>query len=635
MTRVLISLIFIFSTFNTTLSWGRWATLEDADWAIEFENTQIEVNKDGSYSEIIEQRLKVLKDSAREVLTTRRLYYNSMISSLKVLDAKTINNDLEFKVDPKFIEDKPIASSIKGFDQQNQVLIAFPEVKLNSEIYLKYSLVVRDSPVPGFFSNSFIYGVDAFEKAGWVKIKSQVPLSFSSHDPNQVLKITQKKHSQDSHTYSIDITLKKPIIRIPVDESNIHLDPKNLSWIDVSTTRQWPEMARPLLGKYEEILNQPLPPLFQTIFESAKRKLTPIEKMNAVTSLLAENVNYLGDWRPISGLYIPRNLDEIARTKLADCKDFSASTAAILRKLGMKAHISWIKRGMGVHESPTQIPVMSEFNHAIVRVLDSDRTYWIDPTNFSSFAQGIFPDISDRRTLTLDPEGITLSRTPLNQPEHSEILLVRNISVEDQDRFQVTGNLEMKGVASLPFTGLGLKASKQSIDYGLIKTMGDENRITEWKVDPYDLSSRISKDLVFKFHFLEKDVELKTSAGPAFTLTAGSTIPTLLTQSVNRVSDLFLGTPVTVRRIIHLLKISRLGSESLNCKIESPWINASREVSDHPGEVQVTDSIVIKKSNIPNQELRSAEFARLQRNLQNCYNGIAIIYSRASKNPVL
>ena len=133
-----------------------------------------------------------------------------------------------------------------------------------------------------------------------------------------------------------------------------------------------------------------------------------IEKLNTVTSLLAENINYLGDWRPISGLYVPRDLEAIANTKLADCKDFSAATAAILRKLGMEAHISWVKRGLGAFESPTPLPTMTEFNHAIVRAVTSGRTYWVDPTNFSSFAQGIFPDIADKRTLTLDPAGIVL-----------------------------------------------------------------------------------------------------------------------------------------------------------------------------------------------------------------------------------
>ena len=154
--------------FSSPLSWARWATLEDADWEIEFENTEIQVNADGSYTEVVEHKLKVLKDSAREYLTTRRLYYNSMTTSLKVLEAKTIDGDQEFKVDPKFIEDKPMASSPKGFDQHNQVLVAFPEVKANSAIYLKYTMTVREFPVPGFFSSSFVYGADTYENSGTV-----------------------------------------------------------------------------------------------------------------------------------------------------------------------------------------------------------------------------------------------------------------------------------------------------------------------------------------------------------------------------------------------------------------------------------------------------------------------------------
>ncbi len=630
----LICLI-LFSLSLLPQSWARWATLEDAESEILLENTDIEVNADGSFTQTIEQRIKILKENAREIMTTRRLIYNAATSSIKVLAAKTIHNGVEYPIDPKFLEDKPLASSPKGFDQHHQILVAYPEVKINSEIYLKYSLIVKEVPISGFFSTSFIYGSDSYEKSGRVRITSQKPLYFAANDPNHHLTIKENKIDSPSQKYQIEVILKKPIFMEPIDEQYVHLDPKALTWIDISSTKDWTDIAKPMVNKYESILNQPLPQAFDKILQLAKKKNKTIDQINTVTSHLAENINYLGDWRPISGLYVPRDLEKVASTKLADCKDFSAATASILRKLGLKAHISWVKRGVGIYDNPSNLPTLSEFNHAIVRVITPEKTFWVDPTNYSSFSQGIFPDIADRKTLVMDPQKISMEKIPALQPEDGNVILVKNFQSKNEDQFEIEGQLQIKGFASIPYTGLSLKASKQSIDYGLIKAIGDENRIIQWSVEPSDLSSRIVSDLSFQFHFIEKDEDLKTSAGPAIRLSAGSYIPVLLTKTTDRVSDLFIGTPLSVRKEFHMNKISRLGTHSLDCDIKSPWINASRSVSDQEEGLLVVDEVIIKKSNIPNQELHSSEYSQLQKSLQKCFYGTAIVYSKEPKKSIL
>jgi hypothetical protein len=67
---------------------ARWATLDDADSEIEFENVEIDVLKSGAYTQTVELQAKILKESARETLTTRRLHYNSTSTRFKVLAAK-------------------------------------------------------------------------------------------------------------------------------------------------------------------------------------------------------------------------------------------------------------------------------------------------------------------------------------------------------------------------------------------------------------------------------------------------------------------------------------------------------------------------------------------------------------------
>jgi hypothetical protein len=609
---------------------ARWATHDDAESEVVYENVRIHVNADGTYSESIESLVKILKESGRDAFTTRRITYNSMSSELKILEAKTINGDKSFPVDLRQIEDKPLASSAKGFDQHNQVLIAFPQVQIDSQIYLKYAVNVKESPIPGFFSTSMIYGADTFEKAGTTLITSEIPLYVSANDPQHVLQIAKESASQGA--YAISVKLITPVYKEATDESHIHLNPQALTWVDISSAKDWPSMAIPLIEKYEKILNAPLPALFQKISQVAEKQNNLVDRFNTVTSLLAEQVSYMGDWRPISGLYIPRSLATIAETKLADCKDFAAATTAILRSLHISANIAWIKRGVGASESPNRLPTLSEFNHAIVNVRSKNKTYWIDPTNFSSFAQGIFPDISERKALVLDAQNPVLDFIPSSLPQSSQVVLTKEIFLQEDGQFQVEGSLNLRGVAALAYAGAGLKVSKQTIDYGLIKAMGDENRISHWTVSNYDLTSRIVKDLTFQFHFSEKDLNLKTSAGPAMVLSSGSYIPLLLTKTADRVSDLFLGSPLVVRREIHLAQMARQGMESLDCKIESNWVDASRTVTnltDNKNGIQVSDRIEIKKALILQSELKTPQFTQLQDQLQKCFNGIAVVYKRA------
>src|SRR5581483_6589222 len=102
------------------------------------------------------------------------------------------------------------------------------------------------------------------------------------------------------------------------------------------------------------------------------------------------------DWKTVDGQYVPHDLSHIAELKLGDCKDFSAATAAILKKLGLDAHIALTNRGVYYDGKADELPTESSFNHAIVYVKADERVYWIDPTNTASFAGGMFSDIADR-----------------------------------------------------------------------------------------------------------------------------------------------------------------------------------------------------------------------------------------------
>lgn len=631
---------------------ARWANIEDTDVSVEFHNQNFYVRKDGTYTVTTEMMLKPLKESGKDSLVSYPLVYNAVSSKLNILEAKVLLQGKEYPVDPKQIEDKPLASSPKGFDQNNQILLAFPQVSLDSKVYIKYQLDVKEPYIPNNFSADFTFGVGQHLAASHIHIESEMPFYIQSHDTERLLNIkqvdvkqadakhnvkqTDKKQGESNHEKKqiIDIVLKKPVIKLPVDETymaqNGHLYP----WVTVSSEKNWEDFAKLQNNRLEAVVSQKLPPLLLKIAEQAKTKTTLIDKINTITSQLAENVTYMGDWRTVKGALVPRNLEEIANSKYGDCKDFSAATIAILRHLGETAHFAFVYRGVDMIESPNNLPNQSLFNHAILRVLDrgednktnnnTPKNLWIDPTNFTSYAQGMYPDIADRFALVFNPIKAEYIRTKALNPEDAELNYKKSISFPE-NVVHVNGEVKIKGALALSYIGADLRASKETINRAIINAVSDESRTLEWRVEDYNLTSRIVHDLNFKYSISEKNNRVKTTAGYAYMLSEN--LSPLLAKTKDRVTDLRLeSTPSIFKGELLIKKASLVGNELKACSIDSPWVKATRNIQDTKEGIKVVDEAIIKKTKILNSELKTKEYAEFQDKVYHCFGEAALVY---------
>lgn len=624
-----ISLLLIFISIIPT-AYGRWATINDLDTYIESYNKNIYVRKDGTYVETTELTMVATKESGKDKLVTFPLVYNAASDELKVLEAKTIVNGAEYPVDLTHIEDKPLASSPQGFDQKHQILVAFPDMALNAKIYLKYQTTVKQVPITGFFATDFVYGSDTYWQSSRVQVDSELPFYIAVQDSERCLDIRQKKINAHYH---LDIQLKKPIIKVPVNEKYMAVDVKTLPWVSLSTVQEWPKLGSMLISQYEAVVNQPLPPLLEKIRLEAQTKQTVIEKINTITARLAENITYMGDWRTIKGAYIPRSLAEIVKTKLGDCKDFSAMTVAILRKMGIKANPALVNRGSIAEDRSGFLPNLGIFNHAFVTVQDNKQCLWIDPTNFSSFAQGIYPDIANREALVLDPRGPALLKTKALTEQASKVQMITEVDLPTEafDVAHVKCKLSLSGIFALPLVGADLRLSKESINRGILSAVTDESHVVQWNMGDYNLTSRIASDLTFNFDFTEKNTQMKTTAGKAFLWPAHWQTAKLLAKIDDRVTDLLLGEPGTYHYEMFLPKKSLVG-ENIACSVECPWFSGTRKITNTPNGIQVIEELIIKKERILNNELKSKAYADLQKNIFTCFGDTALVYQHNIKS---
>ncbi|WP_353277923.1 DUF3857 domain-containing protein [Wolbachia endosymbiont (group B) of Longitarsus flavicornis] len=611
--------------FVTPASEARWSKYEDASVEVKFSNVNINVNRDGTYETEVELQAKILKESGRDRFSLYSLVYNDDSADFTVLEAKAAYNGEEYIVTEDMMEDKPLASPGKGFDQLRQVTIPFPKIEIGTEVYLRYKRVNKKVPVDNFYSLSFSYYGD-YLQAENTKINSELPLEIKVNDPREVLEISEKKKKG---LHSISIALKKAVYENTINEPhNGILNIKHNTWVSLSSLSKWEDLAKKLAPGYHSVINQPLPATFKAIAESAISESADEDKINAVTSLLNEKVQYMGDWRTVSGKYFPRDLEKIADSQVGDCKDFSASTAAILQELGYKVQPILVMRGTTSTSNPEALPNMGNFNHVMLRVINRDgKIYWIDPTNTVSMAQGIFPDIADRSALVLDSEEADYIKIPAVQGENSKVISHSELTIED-NVVNEYGRLTVQGEAALGLTGVGLYYSNEQLRDSVFHMISGVYLDEEEKkfLELPDLTLRNVEDLTIKYEFQQKNKIFKTNLGPALNL-GDNWLNDVVNTAYDQVSDLFIGVPKTKESHMIIKDIKIKNCENLNFEIDSPWLYVNRFCKYKNDGTEFSNLITIKKSFITNEELKTAEYKNLKSELENNFSRASIIIS--------
>lgn len=616
-----ISLIFTL-LFFVEFAQARWATKEDASLLRLSDEIEMEIAADGTYSVTRSFIDQVHSEEGRQEAGVLQLYYNSQSSRLNVLDAYVEKDQARTPINRDLIQDKPLASSAAGFDQTHQVMVAFPNVAVGSRVGAKYRLEFLRVPFKGFFSESISFG-DRYDQKKIVNVRSQLPLHIRAHDPEGYLRISESK---EGAIYFARIELKRPVFRRVVDEDAISLPMAAKPWVDIASSPEWPEMVTSVLPDYAKILETNPPNALKQLARRAARGGSDTEIMNRVHEEIQERFRYLGDWRPINGGHVPRPLATIVNSGFGDCKDLSAVMVSVLRLLGYNAEVAFILRGVNPDFSPTILPNINAFNHAIVWAQNkAGQEFWLDPTNPYAFAQGVPEDLVNRPALLAKKSGAVLKRTPAALPEGYQVSYELEFLLRG-DNTKISGQTRLLGRAALGFVGAALNMPKQSLEYKVMSQVADPANVREWSMEPINLKSRIARDLEFHYRFSESTRRYPTTAGPSIPLPAPWILSQLWIRSEDRASDLFLGLPLHYKRVLRLRPLSVIGQENLSCEINSAWVDFSRILRPDKNGIQILDEVRVKTSLLDAATIRSADYRQFQQKLRRCYDGAAIVY---------
>lgn len=622
----LIWRILFIVTISTAVH-AKWASFDDAPIKISSQQ-ETNVNSNGTTKSIIEFQIEILKEPGRNIAANYTLQYNGNCEKIKILSAKTIYHGKEYELNKNLIEDKPLASVPGGFDQMRQIMLAFPKAEVGAKISLKYEYTQLEVPLDNFYANVFDFGNREFMVNAHVKLHSQIPLHILVNDPEKVLSITKDK---EDNFHNMEITLTKPLYKTPINEPEYNtVNNKYLTWVSVSSLTKWEDFAAKFGQLYTNIFTQPLPKDFITIADIAAQKKGEIEQINTVTSLLNDKIQYLSDLRTIKGRVIPRSLDKISKTQLGDCKDFSAATAAILTKLGFKAQVALVKRGVRSFH-PDSLPTLGAFNHAFVKVTNKQgKILWIDPTNFQSMADGIFPDIAGKPALILDTKKPIYEKVASIDPNHAQVVFKRQIEIINDNKIAENGSVTLKNEKAYDLTGVTLRISEATIK-DLIFNSLSRSRLEEKNkknLQLPDLKSRIVKDISFVYGFEQENGVFKTNLGQALQLNY-DVLTNFYDVSQDSVTDIVIDVPFTSTRQTIIKNVNTQNIEALNKEIKTPWLYVSRKCSlNNNHDLQIDDIVIVYKKLITNTELKTPEFIKLKDDLEKNFKDVAVVFTK-------
>ncbi|KJV76656.1 DUF3857 domain-containing protein [Orientia tsutsugamushi] len=620
---LLLQLMFLIVTINSIHA--RWKCYNDSNLEIIHFEQNIIVNSDGSSEEIIEQQVKILNEAGREFFTNYMLEYDSVHSQIDIIIAKTIFEGKEYNVDLKSIKSMPLASSRYGFSQQQQILINFAKVEIGAEIHLTYTRKNKTF-AENYYSDLFEFGTNSWQQKAHIKINSVLPLYIKINDPHNALKV---KTSSKDKFHSAEITLIKPLTTELTNEpENSLLSNKSKTWVSIASTNTWEDVASKFTDDYYKILNQKLPKLFKTIANKAQKYTKSEDQINSVTSDLIHAVQYHGDYRSIRyGRFVPWNLEQTANAQLGDCKDFSISTAAILQNIGYKVQPAFVNRGVLAFETKLWLPSVEHYNHAILRAIDKDgKLYWIDPTNFVSMSDGIFPDIANRMSLVLDPETPSYDQIPNINSNHSQMIIEESISMAKNNSACWKGKLILLGEQAYSITGAELRFSQQQIkdlvfNWASGSFLEERDKI---KIILPDLTSRTVKDLTFEYEYNKPNALFKSNIGSV--LVPRNYLSHISNAEPEQVGDLFLGHPCTFihRTVIKDVKIENINV--FNFEIDTPWVYIQRSCQYQGDDTEITVKMILHKSLVSNKDLKSDIYKKLKDTIKQNFESTAIVF---------
>ncbi len=191
-----------------------------------------------------------------------------------------------------------------------------------------------------------------------------------------------------------------------------------------STGKSWQALAKEYVSLVEkQIQAGPLPP--EALVSKGSTRNASIVK---ALKLLHDHVRYTG-LEFGNNAIVPWTPAETWKREFGDCKDKATSLVAMLRPLGIRAHVALLRSGGGADVHP-DFPGMGGFNHAIVYVPPSGKEtkgLWIDATEELAVLGQVNMGVQGRYALVASNDTTSLLQIPVATAQNNRLVEDRRV----------------------------------------------------------------------------------------------------------------------------------------------------------------------------------------------------------------
>ena len=399
---------------KTLLAWLALITVAHAQFAPAVNTVRdfqrFHVRADGSYTQYLEQQVRVETEQAVQTHSELRQYYNAALEDLEVLEAYTLQPDgSRITVPPDRIRTQETVEDAMYSDDKVRIII-YPQVMPGSQLVLRVNSVVHTPLFPGhfFWAERFSphrrYGNSTLE----LSHDAGIDIRVSTDRVAGGLLAAEPGDAPGFKRYRCQY---QPAQALPPARGQVDLldfTPHVLissfaSYTDLA--RAYQDRAKPMARVTPKIAA-----LAKSLVAGATDDATRVRRLY---NWVARNIRYVAVYAGAGG-FVPHDSQSILDNRYGDCKDHVVMLEALLTAVGIDSSPALINAN-GAFKLPS-LPVPDPFDHVITYV--PALNLFLDST--SSFTpMGRLPDGDQDKPVLLTATG-TLSRSPASSAEQDQ-----------------------------------------------------------------------------------------------------------------------------------------------------------------------------------------------------------------------
>jgi hypothetical protein len=188
-------------------------------------------------------------------------------------------------------------------------------------------------------------------------------------------------------------------------------------------------------------------------------------------------------------------------------------------------------------------------------------------------------------------------------------------------------------MAAYRMTGRTINTPAKDLEESMALGLAGSNPMDWKKVDPVDLSSRITKDILFNVSVGVRGVFITSTAGYGYGIGNGDFGNLVKINPADTVGDMSFGLPNRSEYQATIKSAEIVGAAPEKCTVKNDWFLASREVAQTDEGIVIREVHETRQEWIKNEEIQASEFKEIQAELTKCFPKMTVIFKL--KKPAL